>query len=225
MADHPISQDDLPCTRAEARKLGIKRYFTGKPCKHGHVAYRLSSSTSCSECLRLRYDPRRAYENTKEWRARHPQSRREEARRYRAKYPDKVRSTAHRFRERHGERLRPIEAEQARERRRNDPEGNRRRLRAFKERREQKLADIAGRPRPEVCDLCKANNGGIVFDHCHAGGHFRGWLCDRCNKVLGLVRDSRSLLRRMVRYLEDSDGKVNDVTQEEPSDFELLGSG
>lgn len=37
-------------SRAEARSLGLTRYFTGKPCKHGHVSERLVSSTKCCEC-------------------------------------------------------------------------------------------------------------------------------------------------------------------------------
>ena len=34
----------------EARTLGLKRYFTGKPCKHGHVAERFVLSSKCTEC-------------------------------------------------------------------------------------------------------------------------------------------------------------------------------
>jgi hypothetical protein len=49
-------------TRSEARALGLKRYFTGKPCKHGHVAER-NVSGNCTECLR---------ENCFKWRARNP---------------------------------------------------------------------------------------------------------------------------------------------------------
>jgi 5-methylcytosine-specific restriction endonuclease McrA len=47
MADEIIS-------RAEARARGLKRYFTGKPCKHGHISHRLLSSPRCAECLYLK---------------------------------------------------------------------------------------------------------------------------------------------------------------------------
>ena len=33
-----------------ARKAGLTRYFTGKPCKHGHVAERLVSNRRCTIC-------------------------------------------------------------------------------------------------------------------------------------------------------------------------------
>jgi hypothetical protein len=36
--------------RAEAKAAGEKRYFTGRPCKWGHVAERLVSSGECAEC-------------------------------------------------------------------------------------------------------------------------------------------------------------------------------
>jgi 5-methylcytosine-specific restriction endonuclease McrA len=43
-----------PCvTRAEAVAVGVKRYFTGKPCPKGHIAERWVASYSCAECQRL----------------------------------------------------------------------------------------------------------------------------------------------------------------------------
>lgn len=37
-------------TRAEAKARGLIRYFTGKPCKHGHVAERYVSTGFCMRC-------------------------------------------------------------------------------------------------------------------------------------------------------------------------------
>ncbi|MFM2134433.1 MAG: hypothetical protein RL156_1714 [Bacteroidota bacterium] len=44
----------LPKTRAEAKAIGATHYFTGQPCKHGHVAPRKTKG-SCVECLRLEW--------------------------------------------------------------------------------------------------------------------------------------------------------------------------
>lgn len=41
-------------SRAEARELGLKRYFTNIPCKQGHLAERFVSVRSCVECERER---------------------------------------------------------------------------------------------------------------------------------------------------------------------------
>jgi hypothetical protein len=37
-------------TRAEAKAQGLKRYFTGKPCPHGHISERHVSSMGCLAC-------------------------------------------------------------------------------------------------------------------------------------------------------------------------------
>ena len=39
-------------SRAEAKAKGLKRYFTGKPCKHGHVAERQVFNATCVKCER-----------------------------------------------------------------------------------------------------------------------------------------------------------------------------
>ena len=49
------NDNELPRTRAEAKALGSKRYFTGKPCKHGHLAERFTSSRGCVVCSYARY--------------------------------------------------------------------------------------------------------------------------------------------------------------------------
>lgn len=36
---------------SEARKLGLSRYFTGKPCLRGHIAERYAYNATCVECL------------------------------------------------------------------------------------------------------------------------------------------------------------------------------
>lgn len=36
--------------RAEARELGLVRYFTGKPCCKGHIAERHVSTAACIQC-------------------------------------------------------------------------------------------------------------------------------------------------------------------------------
>lgn len=41
----------LPDSAQKAKAIGAKYYFTGRPCKHGHVAKRATISGSCYECL------------------------------------------------------------------------------------------------------------------------------------------------------------------------------
>lgn len=44
--------------RENARALGLQRYFTGKPCRHGHVAERYVSTRICVGCSDARWKSR-----------------------------------------------------------------------------------------------------------------------------------------------------------------------
>lgn len=74
----------------------------------------------------------------------------------------------------------------------------------------QKRERLAGTSRPDVCDVCtKPGYGqqGIVFDHDHNTGKFRGWLCNSCNVVLGYVHDDSEILLKLSAYLESRRAK------------------
>jgi len=45
---------EYPKTRAEAKATGAKYYFTGEPCKHGHIALRKTKG-ACVECLKVEW--------------------------------------------------------------------------------------------------------------------------------------------------------------------------
>ena len=72
---------------SEARALGLKRYFTGKPCKHGHVAERKING-NCVDCSReyARYaaDPERHRKYHRKYRAKNLEKAREYQRKWRA---------------------------------------------------------------------------------------------------------------------------------------------
>lgn len=71
--------------------------------------------------------------------------------------------------------------------------------------RERIKTEKAGRPRPNHCEVC-SSAGRIVFDHCHNSGKFRGWLCDKCNSVIGYVNDDPTLLEKLAVYLRTHNG-------------------
>ena len=37
-------------TRIQAKYENLKRYFTGKPCKHNHISERYTSTGTCIQC-------------------------------------------------------------------------------------------------------------------------------------------------------------------------------
>lgn len=67
-------------SRKEAKAKGLKRYFTGKPCKYGHVDERVAVSGVCMECSRIncrkwkRDNPETHAAINREWAARNPKS-------------------------------------------------------------------------------------------------------------------------------------------------------
>jgi len=59
------------------------------------------------------------------------------------------------------------------------------------------------------CAICKSKVSSsrttrLFIDHCHSTTRVRGLLCSACNHGLGLFKDSPTLLKRAINYL-DSD--------------------
>ncbi len=69
------------------------------------------------------------------------------------------------------------------------------------ERREKIFTEKAGRPRPSTCEVCGSGEK-IVYDHDHATGKFRGWICFSCNTALGHARDNVEVMYKLIAYLE-----------------------
>jgi ribosomal protein L28 len=64
-------------TRAEAQAKGLKRYFTGEPCKNGHVAEWSTNQGKCLQCIRergKRYHKKLTTERRNEYLERRPQA-------------------------------------------------------------------------------------------------------------------------------------------------------
>jgi len=52
MAARKATDDEIKTPRQAAKDAGELYYWTGKPCKHGHVAMRQTSSGGCVECTK-----------------------------------------------------------------------------------------------------------------------------------------------------------------------------
>ncbi len=158
-----MADEKLPSTRAQAKALGLHHYFTGKPCKHGHISARYAEG-GCVECQRQ----------------------------YQKDYlliPEKR------------EARRESDRRQAR---------SEKRKRKRRERRNKARELAVGRSKPLHCEVCGEQRE-IHFDHCHDSGLFRGWVCERCNNVLGLVKDNPVLLENLARYLRNSFRRIDQM--------------
>ena len=58
-----------------------------------------------------------------------------------------------------------------------------------------------------TCKICSQSQSRrkLAVDHCHKTGKIRGLLCDKCNLILGKVKDSIQILEFMVNYLKESE--------------------
>ena len=165
-----------------------------------------------------------AAEYLRDWKRRNRAKVVEYHKRYMSKNPEvkrvaKVKATQA-WRSRNIESARATDAAAKRELRKSDPVGQK----VIKNRSyAKKVEAMANRPRALCCELCGLLPGfgsahkTTVFDHCHVTGNFRGWLCDRCNKVLGLVKEDENLLLKMRDYLVRSGYGSSDISSEKIS--------
>jgi hypothetical protein len=55
---------------------------------------------------------------------------------------------------------------------------------------------------PEFCECCGAlASGRLDLDHDHETGKFRGWLCNTCNRGVGMLGDNVHGIMRAMSYL------------------------
>lgn len=78
--------------RKQAISQGLSRYFTGKPCKRGHVSERITGSSECVTCCKDRAADFRNRNPlyTAQWNKEHKESRRISCASYRAENKEKI---------------------------------------------------------------------------------------------------------------------------------------
>ena len=62
-------------------------------------------------------------------------------------------------------------------------------------------------PEGTKCEICGSKTK-IVFDHNHDTMDFRGWLCDPCNRSLGVLGDNVNSLLGVINYLNRIEKKT-----------------
>jgi|TARA_Y100000310_G_scaffold3595_1_gene4486 hypothetical protein len=61
-------------------------------------------------------------------------------------------------------------------------------------------------PKDHVCPICKSTKPNWRWrnwcvDHNHQTGKFRGWLCDKCNIMIGQGQEKIEVFERAIDYL------------------------
>jgi len=91
-----------------------------------------------------------------------------------------------------------------------------------------KAYKLAGKPKtPAIgtcCDRCgcdpgpkktNANEANLVFDHCHKTLVQRGWLCDNCNRSMGMLGDDiEGMLLSAIYIAKTTNISLNTVSEQ-----------
>ena len=89
--------------RAEAKAFGLKMYNTGKPCKHGHLSDRYTSTGVCQECIQIanidRYKNNREmhYASWRKWYEANKKTHHARSRRWQQENPERAKATAQKW--------------------------------------------------------------------------------------------------------------------------------
>lgn len=80
-------------SRAAARTQGLKRYFTGKPCKRGHIAERYVAKAVCVACDAMRIGTENKRRRDRDYGRRNAEKARLRARLWKKANPERARAT------------------------------------------------------------------------------------------------------------------------------------
>ena len=132
----------------------------------------------------------RKREYMRHWRAVNPERVREQARKWAIDNSERKRAAALQWQATNPEKVRAAKLKRI--------EAHRKYNREYA--RKRKGLPIPTRVMPE---LCEANCGrrAKCLDHCHITNTFRGWLCNSCNRGLGLLGDTVTNLNNLINYM------------------------
>lgn len=168
-------------SRIDAINAGLKKFFTGRPCRRGHLAERYTSNSACVECELINS---KAYSQTDKS--------------IELRKTDKYKLHNANF-----------NREYCKTDKKKSYTQNWKRLKLYGLSTEQFEALLA--EQLHACCICRQPLRGIgtaanapCVDHCHQPGKVRGILCMNCNKMLGLAKDSITTLQKAISYLSSN---------------------
>ena len=114
-------------SKADAKAQGLRHYFTGNPCRHGHVDQRFVSDSSCVSCATARArkwdaeNPEAVRQSRKNWTERNPERAQEIKLNWLRSNPEKVLQATKDWKNRNPDKVRESRNRRNRERFSSDP--------------------------------------------------------------------------------------------------------
>lgn len=169
----------LPSDRETARAINSMFFYTGKPCKHGHIAKRRTNKNSCVECIQATADRYKRSDKARETRLARIAQLKSTGEWERA-------TTSRTLKHYYGITLAEYEAIFAAQ------NG----VCAICQQAETSVDRKLNRPRR------------LAVDHCHKTNKIRGLLCLACNTAIGKLKDNPQLIERAATYVRN-EGELN----------------
>lgn len=99
-------------SKNEALSLGLKKYFTGRPCRNGHVSERFCNSGRCLDCSVVNQrawrdsNPEKSRESSRKWKKENPEKFLKSSMAWRSKNPEKCRESVRKWMDVNPDKLR-----------------------------------------------------------------------------------------------------------------------
>lgn len=192
----------LPRSGPEARNLGLRFFFTGEECAHGHLAPKYAKGNRCCACAILSSASRSGREYGGSRGAARANLTRAIASMGMARTYTPSKPCKHGHKERFVSTNNCVECDRLAQIKHKE---RRKELRLIKE---YGLTfegrDNIVKSQGNSCAICGnefEDERYMHVDHCHSTGKVRGVLCSRCNQAIGLLQDDPVIIRAAKDYV------------------------
>lgn len=194
-----------PATLKRAKELGELYYFTGSPCKNGHIGLRYASSANCVKCVEdkrgILFKNKRGNKTVRTTLDQELAIKANAAgfTTYESLFPCK-----------YGHKIKFVSTNNCVECNNILREKNKEYFRWSRIKKEYNLTKdefyIILEKQNYSCPICGVNIlnmlKNIHVDHNHTTGIVRGILCSKCNQGIGLFMENKNILKSAIEYLE-----------------------
>jgi hypothetical protein len=193
----------LPNSPKEAASLGIKFFFTGEECVHGHLAPKYTAGGRCVTCARYHAAAAQGGRFAGSFTAARANIKRAIASMSMNRTYTPIRPCKHGHMLRYISSNNCVECSDLQRIKHKETVREKRLIRLYgiDFADQAKMADEQNRK----CGICQedfTDNRAMHVDHCHTTGKVRGLLCALCNQAIGLLKEDVEILHRAVEYIQ-----------------------